>query len=76
MNLEGKKMNIEDILQKLDSIHQVEEVEPFLLSQMEEAKNQGDINTLISLENEMIGHCRETSQFEKAKEWLVSENFK
>lgn len=62
-------MNIEEILQKLDSIHQVEEVEPFLLSQMEEAKNQGDINTLISLENEMIGHCRETSQFEKAKEY-------
>ncbi|MDD6202733.1 MAG: DUF4125 family protein, partial [Lachnospiraceae bacterium] len=62
-------MNIEEILQKLDEIHQVEEVEPFLLEQMEEAKRQGDVHTLISLENEMIGHCRETSQFEKSKEY-------
>lgn len=62
-------MNINEILQKLDEIHQVEEVEPFLLEQMEEAKRQGDVHTLISLENEMIGHCRETSQFEKSKEY-------
>ncbi|NLL78858.1 MAG: DUF4125 family protein [Clostridiales bacterium] len=62
-------MNLEKILQQLDAIHPIEEVEPFLLEQMEEAKKQGDIHTLISLENEMIGHCRETSQFEKSKEY-------
>ena len=42
-------MNIEEILQKLDEIHQVEEVEPFLLEQMEEAKVSLDANRIKSL---------------------------
>ncbi|MDD6812078.1 MAG: DUF4125 family protein [Lachnospiraceae bacterium] len=62
-------MNIEEILQELDTIHPVEAVETFLQEQMEEAEKQGDVHTLISLENEMIGHYRETSQFEKSKEY-------
>lgn len=62
-------MNIGEILQKLDTIHPIEEVEAFLLKQMEEAEKQGDVPTLISLENEMIGHYRETSRFEKSKEY-------
>ena len=62
-------MNIDLILQQLDALfakHKIELVEPFLLQKIEEAQQMGDTSSVITLMNELIGHYRETGEFDKS----------
>ena len=62
-------MNIDLILQQLDALfakHKIELVEPFLLQKIEEAQQMGDTSAVITLMNELIGHYRETGEFDKS----------
>lgn len=65
-------MNIELILQQLDTLfaeHKVYQVEDFLKNKIYEAAEEGDRNSVITLMNELIGHFRETGEFDKAIEY-------
>lgn len=62
-------MNIEQVLSQLDDLfanHRIDMVEAFLTEKIEEAAAMGDRNAVITLMNEIIGHFRETGEFEKA----------
>jgi len=62
-------MNLEKILTQYDSMfgtYSLEEIEAYLVSTMEEAKEQSEYGILITLLNEIIGFCRDTTQKEKA----------
>lgn len=62
-------MNIKKVLEELDQLFEkklIIEVEPFLLEKMEEAKAEGDLQSLITLLNEAIGFYRDTSQYDKS----------
>ena len=59
-------MNIKEILQELDTLDYTK-AETFLKQKMEQASKQGEYEIKITLLNEMIGFCRDTCQFEKAK---------
>ena len=62
-------MNIDLILQQLDALfakHKIELVEPFLLQKIEEAQQMGDTSSVITLMKELIGHYRETGEFDKS----------
>ena len=62
-------MNIDLVLQQLDELfsrHRIELVEPFLLQKIEEAQMLGDSGALVTLMNELIGHYRETGEFDKS----------
>lgn len=62
-------MNIESFYETLDSYfeeRQVDKVEPFLNSSLEQAKSEDDYGAYISICNEMIGFYRSISAFEKA----------
>lgn len=62
-------MNIEQVLKQLDGLfaqHRVDQVESFLLQRINEATVERDTASLITLLNEMIGHYRETGEFEKS----------
>ncbi len=61
-------MNIEKLLQELDELFalcQMDKVEGFLESKIEEALEKDYNECAISLMNEMIGFCRDTGKFEK-----------
>lgn len=65
-------MNIEQVLKQLDALfaeHRIDMVEAFLTEKIEEAAALGDRNAVITLMNEIIGHFRETGEFEKATEY-------
>ena len=65
-------MNIEQVLTQLDQLfaeHKINKVEEFLLTKIDEAANEGDRNAVITLMNEIIGHFRETGEFEKSVEY-------
>lgn len=62
-------MIIEQILTQLDELfaqHKVDQVENFLLQRIDEAAKEGDTSSMITLLNEIIGHYRETGEFEKS----------
>ncbi len=62
-------MNIERVLSQLDELfaqHRIDQVEGFLLHKIDEAAEEGDTSSLITLLNEIIGHYRETGEFEKS----------
>lgn len=62
-------MNIEEIFAKLDGLfenNELEKVEPYLLSCLEQAKEENAFGVYISVGNELIGFYRSISQFEKA----------
>lgn len=62
-------MNIEQVLEQLDGLfaqHKVAQVEGFLLGKIDEASAEGDTSALITLLNEIIGHYRETGEFDKS----------
>ena len=62
-------MNISEILSKYDELeatHDLGAIEDFLLRYIDEAKNEGDVSSLITLYNEGIGFYRETSRFEES----------
>lgn len=61
-------MDINKILNQLDALFetkQIEKVESFLTSCMELAQKEGDVESQITLWNEMIGFYRDISQYEK-----------
>lgn len=62
-------MNIENFYETLDSLfeeRQIDKVDPFLNSSLEQAKAEEDYGAYISICNEMIGFYRSISAFEKA----------
>ena len=62
-------MNIDEILKKLDGLfadEKLEEVEPFLLSCMRQAKAGDEYGIYISVGNELIGFYRSISRDEEA----------
>ena len=61
-------MNVEKTLEQLDNLlvqHRTNEIEGFLLGKIEESASQGDIGSLITLMNELIGYYRENGEYEK-----------
>ena len=62
-------MTIDQILTKLDHYYkedQLTEVEPFLLSGVEDAKKEQEYGIYISVGNELLGFYRSIGQFEAA----------
>ena len=62
-------MTTEEIFQKLDGYferNEIQEVEPFLLSCLKEAKETENYGVYISVANELIGFYRSITQFPKA----------
>ena len=62
-------MNVENFYETLDSLfeeRQIDKVDPFLNSSLEQAKAEEDYGAYISICNEMIGFYRSISAFEKA----------
>ena len=62
-------MNVEKFYETLDSYfekQEIDEVDPFLVSSLEQAKAEEDYGAYISICNEMIGFYRSISAFEKA----------
>lgn len=68
-------ITIDEIFTKLDNLfaqNEIGQVEPFLLSCLDQAKDENEFGIYISVGNELIGFYRSTSQFEKA--FAVSED--
>ena len=62
-------MNVEKFYETLDAYftnQQIDKVEPFLVSSLEQAKEEEDYGAYISVCNEMIGFYRSISAYEKA----------
>ena len=62
-------MNVDKFYQTLDSYfakQEIDKVDPFLVSSLEQAKDEEDYGAYISICNEMIGFYRSVSAFEKA----------
>ena len=65
----GWKMNIEEFFGQLDEYFQkneLDQVEPYLTRNLEEAKEAEDYAAYIAVGNEMIGFYRSVSEFRKA----------
>jgi len=63
-------MNIDEIFAEIDRLYtanQGEKVEEYILEKIGEAAGAGDENVMIQLLNELIGHYRETSEFDKLR---------
>ncbi len=61
-------MNIDEVFAEIDRLYTANEgakVEEYILEKIGEAAKMGDENALIQLLNELIGHYRETSEFDK-----------
>ena len=61
-------MNIQQTLAQYDAMfgnHTLEEIEQYLVKNIETAKQEPDLYALVTLYNEMIGFSRDTSQKEK-----------
>jgi len=61
-------MNTDEIFAEIDRLYtenQGEKVETYILDKLSEAAKLGDENAMIQLLNELIGHYRETSEFDK-----------
>ena len=68
-------MNVEIFYETLDSYfekRQIDKVDPFLQSSLEQAKAEEDYGAYISICNEMIGFYRSISAFERA--YIVAED--
>lgn len=62
-------MDIQGFFAQLDTLfseNQMEKVDPFLCSSLEQAKEEKDYGAYISIRNEMIGFYRSISEFRKA----------
>ena len=63
-------MNMDEIFAEIDRLYTAnagQKVEEFILEKLNEAARTGDENAMIQLLNELIGHYRETSEFDKMK---------
>lgn len=61
-------MDINQILETYDAMfgtYSLEQIDAFLEKNIEEALSEGDVSSIITLVNEMIGFCRDTSKAEK-----------
>ncbi|MBO4903920.1 MAG: DUF4125 family protein [Lachnospiraceae bacterium] len=61
-------MNIDEIFAEIDRLyseHEIEKVEEYMLDRLGEAARQNDENVMIQLLNELIGHYRETGDFDR-----------
>ncbi len=64
-------MNVQSVLSHLDWLleeKQLDQVEPYLTRQLEEARQEGDAGAALTLLNELAGFYRSTSQTEKSLE--------
>ena len=64
----GEHMNIDEIFTEIDRLYTADQgkaVEEYILQKLGEATAAGDENVMIQLLNELIGHYRETSEFDK-----------
>ena len=62
-------MNLEKILAQYDAMfgtNSLEEIEDYLVNTITEAKEKSEYGIVITLLNEIIGFCRDTTQKEKA----------
>ena len=62
-------MNVDQFYETLDSYfarQEIDKVDPFLVSSLQQAKEEEDYAAYISICNEMIGFYRSISAFEKA----------
>ena len=62
-------MNLEKILAQYDAMfgkNSLEEIENYLVKTIAEAKEKAELGIVITLLNEIIGFCRDTTQKEKA----------
>ncbi|MFI3172402.1 MAG: DUF4125 family protein [Eubacteriales bacterium] len=62
-------MDINRVLQELDqlfSTHKIKEVEGFLLENIACAKSEKDVNSQVTLMNELIGYYRDLSEYQKS----------
>ncbi|MBQ8041516.1 MAG: tetratricopeptide repeat protein, partial [Lachnospiraceae bacterium] len=62
-------MNLENILAQYDAMfgkNSLNEIEEYLVEKITEAKNNAELGILVTLLNEIIGFCRDTTQKEKA----------
>lgn len=63
-------MNIDEIFAEIDRLYTANEgkkVEEYIIGKLSEAARLNDENAMIQLLNELIGHYRETSEFDKMK---------
>ncbi len=61
-------MNTEEIFAEIDRLYsenQIAKVEEYIIEKLGEAAKSGEENVMIQLLNELIGHYRETSEFDK-----------
>lgn len=61
-------MNTEEIFAEIDRLYsenQTAKVEEYIIEKLGEAAKEGEENVMIQLLNELIGHYRETSEFDK-----------
>lgn len=61
-------MNTDEIFAEIDRLyseHRIEEAEQYMLDRLGEATKLEDENAMIQLLNELIGHYRETGEFDK-----------
>lgn len=61
-------MDINQILDTYDAmfgVYSLEQIDTFLEKTMEDALAEGDVSSIITLVNEMIGFCRDTGKVEK-----------
>ena len=68
-------MDINKILAEYDAMfgsYELEEIEAFLQNNIENAIDTGDYGSMITLLNEIIGFCRDTTQKEKALNYCES----
>ena len=59
----GDKMYIRNVLKEYDSLFNkksLNEIQQFLMDKINEAEAEGDINSQVTLLNEIIGLCRNT----------------
>ena len=62
-------MNIEEILVRYDAMfgkNSLAEIEEYLIDNITQAKEKGEIGIVFTLLNEIIGFCRDTTQKDKA----------
>lgn len=65
-------MNVQHILDGLEALfarQDIQEVEPYLTKQLEQAYEEQDFGACITIMNEMIGFFRDTSQYEKSLDY-------
>lgn len=62
-------MDINVILEQYDAMfgtRSIDEIEAFLVKNMQEAKEKAELGVLVTLLNEIIGFCRDTTQKDKS----------